>query len=220
MIGIVAHRLRADRVSALARQFPDALVSMDHQLPSAKGCADNHLSILKQMLYRSHDPWNIILEDDAVPVKGFAEQAASALDQSESPIVGLYLGTANPRSVTQQAVIPAIEKARATDARWIISDRFLSGPGYAIRADAMQSLVAFLSRNGGPIDSRINDWAGMRRLDIWYTAPSLVDHADGPSLIGSGGDPDAHKRNPRHAHMFGTRRIWTKSAVRMARSSQ
>jgi hypothetical protein len=62
-----------------------------------------------------------------------------------------------------------------------------------------------------PIDENIGQWSRRQGWPIAYTVPSLVDHADGPTLITH---PDGAEREPgRVAWRTGTHFTWNSDAV-------
>lgn len=152
----------------------------------------------------------MVIEDDAEPIPGFAEQLHQALPMSPAPIVSLYLGRRRPPQ-WQNRILAAIAQAANTDSPWIISTHLLHAVGYAIRTDLLPSLLAHHSRH--PIDEHIGDWARRHGHTIAYTVPSLIDHADLPTIIRH---RDGQPRRPgRRAWTVGPRTDWNNRAVTM-----
>lgn len=215
LVGIVAHVNREHLVDGLIRDSQADIIRFDDTFPpSAKGCANNHIRVLTDL--RKHarkDEWVIVLEDDAMPVDDFRKQAELALAQSDSELVGLYLGTSNPGGVIQQAVEPAVINAEAVDSNWVVADWFVSGPGYAVRSDVLGSLIDSLGESKGPVDVRVNEWARYEGIETWYTYPSLINHNDAQSLINS--YPDFARIMPRRAWRAGGRAEWSSSTTKM-----
>jgi hypothetical protein len=48
-------------------------------------------------------------------------------------------------------------------------------------------------QHGIPDDMRVGRWGKIRRLETWYSWPSLVDHPDEGSLTGHGGGRTARR---------------------------
>lgn len=133
----------------------------------------------------------MILEDDAVPAPDFTNQLHYALTYAPSPIVSLYLGKQRP-PWAQHGIATAINKATTDNADWIISTRLLHAVGYAIKTDLLPSLLAFTTP--APVDQHITAWATTYGHTVSYTWPSLVDHADLPTVIEQ--HPDGQPRPP------------------------
>jgi GR25 family glycosyltransferase involved in LPS biosynthesis len=176
-IGIVAHTTRAERAKALAAEVKADFVAIDN---GTLGCDLNH-DLVHQHLSNLPASWSVILEDDAVPVENFRQQLEDALEVSPSPIVSLYLGRLRPPQ-WQARVEEAVQQAETAQAHWIIGSELLHGVGYAIRTELLPALLRHVSNL--PIDQHISEWARLRAgYRIAYTYPSLVDHADIPTVI-------------------------------------
>ena len=72
-IGIVAHVERAQRAHDLMDSVGAAYASLDNGI---LGCNGNHRKVWRHLAERfsAHVGYLVVLEDDAVPVEGFAEQ--------------------------------------------------------------------------------------------------------------------------------------------------
>ena len=212
LIGVVAHVNREEMAQRLIEQVTADVFSFDHTFPpSPKGCADNHIHVLRQLcMLATSGEWVTVLEDDAEVVEDFRNQLKAALRKSGSPLVGFHLGTGSRYGAVQQAVIPAVEAAEAAGANWIVSDWFISTLGYAVRSPLLSGLITGISGAGGPVDNRINEWTHHAKIKTWYTQPSLVNHEDGPSLISS-----TVVQPVRRAHRFGTVSQWNNRTVEM-----
>lgn len=153
--------------------------------------------------------WSIVLQDDALPVLDFRKHAALALSRAPQTAVSFYVGTCRPR---QRQVREAIDEADRLDAPWLQADRMLWGPGIAMPTSAIPALVEYWANGRDPAyDQRIGFFWQRQGIPINYTWPSLVDHADGGSLV--------QKRDvpcPRVAHRIGTRESWEGPVVRIA----
>lgn len=213
ILGVVAHADRRVLAERLIGEVDADLWRFDQtHPPTPAGCANNHIEVLKHLKdIATPSEWCIVLEDDARPVENFWVEVKRALllCHRRTPLVGLYLGTGNPDGVTQQAIMPAIERADEYDAAWIVSDWFISTVGYVVRSEWISSLITAISDMTGPVDNRINDWTQQIGIDTWYTVPSLVDHDDQSSML------TTFMPHKRHAHRFGTRDTWNNKRVRM-----
>jgi hypothetical protein len=187
-IGIVAHALRSKHAEALARTVQADFISVDTN--GLMGCDQNHETV-QQHLAALPSTYSVILEDDAVLIDGFREQLDEALILAPTPIVSLYLGRQRP-PWAQNGIQAAISQAREANADWIIGTHLLHAVGYAIKTDLMASLLNFPS-TPLPIDQHISRWAQTYGHLVSYAFPSLVDHADLPTIVDH---PDGQPRTP------------------------
>jgi hypothetical protein len=203
-IGVVAHTSRASMAKTLARQVGARFVAVDNGL---LGCDGNHLAVLHH-LAGAGGVWSVALEDDAVPVDGFADQLRMILEAAPAgvDVVSLYLGRQRPPQF--QALIAArVRDAVAAEAHWLTSSKLLHAVGYAIRTDLIPGLLDFDSSL--PIDERIGAHLGR----VGYCWPSIVDHADMPTLVDH---PDGRPRPPgRTAWRTGTRAAWSDLSIEL-----
>ena len=187
---VEAFELGADLVAPL---------SMDDGI----GADANHLRAW-QMTTRFLGTWSMVVEDDAQPVEGFLAQAQAALSVAPTPVVSFYLGQTMPVHV-QEDIRAALDQVK--DAAWITSNQLLHAVAVAIRQDLVLDMLDMLDDlTGFPIDERIGAWCRIRGHRIAYTVPSLVEHADWPTLIDHlDGIP---RDTPRKAWRTGTREEW------------
>lgn len=213
MIGIVAHIDRLYEAEALADTVNADYINVDD---GTLGCNANHKRVWKHLHLHATGEWLIVLEDDAVPVNDFLDQAHAALAQAPTPVVSFYLGRHHiPTLDVERDKQQAILKAEAADASWITSPHLHHAVAVAVRTTYAESMLQHL--NGlpdfFPIDEAIGHWARNNGIDISYTWPSLVDHADMPTLFRH---HDKLPRPPgRVAYRTGTRSTWTDRAVTM-----
>jgi GR25 family glycosyltransferase involved in LPS biosynthesis len=212
LIGVVAHVNREDMAERLICDVDADVFNFDHSFPpSPMGCANNHIRVLQQLcMLATTGEWCVVLEDDAQPVPDFRRHVKRALLKAGSSLVGLYLGTGNPHGATQRAIIPAVEAAQASQACWIVADWFISTVGYAVHSTLLSGLIKGISKIGGPVDNRINDWCHDAGIRAWYTQPSLVDHDECPSIISS-----VVVQPQRRAHRYGSLSKWNDRTVEM-----
>ena len=210
MIGIVAHTARAEHAHTLMDQVGAAYTSVDN---GTLGCNGNHKQVWT-WLNNHTDGWAIVLEDDSLPTPDFLHQASQALAVAPSPIVSFYLGKHHiPTLDIEQHKQQAITKAQAADAHWITSRQLLHAVAVAVRTDVLSDLLSYGTQFPGtfPNDEVISHWANATGNTVAYTWPSLVDHADQPTLFVH---PDKLPRPPgRKAYKLGTRTTWTDKAV-------
>ena len=175
-IGVVAHTSRAEAAHELFETVGASYLSMDD---GRLGCEGNHERV-HGWLVAQPSLWSVVLEDDAVPVPDFRGQLEQCLTAAPAPLVSLYLGQSRPPQY-QAAIGCAVQSARRDDADWVLSDRMYHGVAYAVRTDLLPSLSGW--RKGLPVDERISDFASWSGLDVAHCFPSLVDHADWPTVI-------------------------------------
>ena len=209
-IGIVGHVDRADAAHQLMDNVAAAFLSLDN---GNFGCHGNHRRVWRHLSERfgPHVDWLVVLEDDAIPCPDFTHQLNQALSVSLNPIVSLYLGKLRPTHL-QYMIEPALKRADDNDANLLISRHVLHAVGLAIQSPRVPELLAEVNEDL-PIDEAIGAWAMRRRFRVAYTNPSLINHADGDTLLKH---PDNQGREPgRVAWRFGTRDTWTYETVEM-----
>jgi GR25 family glycosyltransferase involved in LPS biosynthesis len=210
MIGIVAHTARLDQANALADTVNATYISVDD---GTLGCNANHKKVWTHLAEQSTE-WSIVLEDDAIPVDNFLDQATQALAAAPGPIVSFYLGKHHiPQLDIEQDKQQAIARADAADAHWITGRHLFHAVAVAVRTDHTRPMLNHLNQlpDFFPIDEAICHWANNNFIDISYTWPSLIDHADLPTLFRH---HDKLPRPPgRVAYRTGTRDTWTDKAV-------
>lgn len=204
-VGIVAHLSRSSEAKALCQSVRADFISIDN---SVMGCDMNHDAVQRH-LSALRAEWSVVLEDDAVPVDDFRDELGLALRYSPAPVVGLYLGRKRPPQY-QSAIGSAVKRADAESVDWIVARRMFHGVGYAIRADVLPSLLEHPLDL--PADERISDWVLGNGHLVAYCWPSLVDHADLPTVISR--HRDGAPRNPgRVAWRAGGHCGWSSRAV-------
>jgi hypothetical protein len=211
-IGIVAHTARAEQAHSLMESVGAAYMSMDN---GTLGCERNHRKVWEWLAANSTTEWSISLEDDAQPVTGFRGQAAAALAQTEYPVVSFYLGS-HHLGLHDKPKHQAITQAEQHGAHWITTDKLHHAVAVAIRTDVLPYILQYGPEFPAnyPNDELITHWARNTGNTIAYTVPSLIDHADEPTLFRH---PDKINRPPgtRKAFKVGTRTTWNDKAVSM-----
>jgi hypothetical protein len=204
-VAVVAHTSREPWALELAAHTHATHICMDD---GTLGAYRNHLAAWTWHRENSYHGWAVVIEDDALPVDDFVTQLDMALSHAPPAIsiASLYLGRARPPQYIRQ-VAAAVSDAAHNDHAWIVSTKLLSAVGYAIRTELVASIVAHLSHTSNlDADEAISQWAGLRHM-IGYTAPSLVDHRDTPSIAYH---RDGQPRLPgRTAWRTGHRDNWT-----------
>lgn len=205
-IGVVADARRGDMGQRLAEQVNADYLSVDGM---QRGCTWNHCQVWRAHANSFGGPadWNVVLEDDAVPVDGFREQLADALRFAPAPIVSLYLGRGY---IEDSRTGPLLARADLLGANWIVSQgRILHAVALAVRGDLLGTLVDNLPSGNQPIDRSLSLWARRQGHRVAYAWPCLVDHDDGKSLV------TRYRRAERRAWRTGTRDDWCTKMMAM-----
>lgn len=204
--GIVAHIDRDEAAknlhTELSQHFATGLFFDDGLL----GCDYNHLHAWDSIATNAHTPWCAIFEDDAQPVVELGYHLGQALFYSPAPVVSLYLGRGRPVHWQKR-----IANAMRFDRPFIVTTHLLHCVAVCIRTELVHELLtdARAAIDHGvhkPIDEALTEALQNRNLPIAYTAPSLVDHTDMPSLARHG-YPDVTVQ-PRVAWRVGVRDSW------------
>lgn len=217
-VGVVAHHTRLVKAWDMAQLVQASFLSVDH---GAWGSTANHLKVWRHLVtdyltamdrcprepFAGVPQWLVVLEDDAVPCEDFRHQLDAALASAPGDIVGLYLGTGYPTAWQD-----FIKHAELDPAHWTQTHSLLHGVATAIRTELVPSMLEWVgAQRDQPIDEAITQWARAHAHVVSYTRPSIIDHADWPTLINH---PDMEEReNPRHAWQFGTRENWKSTTV-------
>ena len=202
-IAVVAHHARAALAEKLAAEVGADHVSLDS---GTRGAGANHRAAWSWHQAHPAD-WAITLEDDAIPCKDFREQAAAALEHAPARLVSLYLGRVRPEH-WQDTIEKALQRAQKAKACWITDKHSLHAVGICADQRSIQmALYALALYSVYPPDEALGLYTYRNQIDVAYSVPSLVDHADEDSLI-PGKIPCG-----RVAWKWGTRRSWNSNAV-------
>lgn len=205
-VGIVAHQARADQAQTLASTISADIIHMDD---GTHGCDGNHRRAWQWHRDNTTTTWSVVIEDDAQPVDAFRDQLHAALDAAPTDVVSLYLGRLRPPPF-QQRIKAATLKATDTEAHWITSPHMMHAVATAIRTELVPEMLNH-PQDGRPADEHISAWAKTHTRLVAYTWPSLVNHADGPTLVLH---PDGRPRTSgRIAWQVGVRDTWNSETV-------
>jgi hypothetical protein len=192
-------------VARLSDSVAPDLIELDD---GTLGSGGNHLltlNRLRAMAKGTPAEWVIVLEDDAVPVSRFRHYAEKMLDVAPAPLVSFYLGTGYPAQFQYR-----FQQAVKEDVRWIMHGWMRHAVAYAVSLDLVPSLTEHMTtliRDRWAADDAISAYAIQQGLPVAYTNPSLVDHEDGPPVIGQRthlGRPITGRKRPRRAMNYGT----------------
>lgn len=125
--------------------------------------------------------WHVLLQDDAVVCADFLDGLESALERvPPDAVVSPYLGRggATPHRWARMAA-----DADQRESSWVVSTKLMWGVAICLPTSAISDMIEMADRMTGiPDDMRVAGWAQKRRLPVWYTWPSLVDHRAVPSI--------------------------------------
>lgn len=204
---VVGHEARIIEATDLAHSL-GAVLSLDD---GTYGAGGNHIRAW-ELTQALETTWAAVLEDDAQPVQGFTQQAEQALSAAPEPVVSMYLGRTRPKR-WQERIAPAIANADRADAHWLTTTHVLHAVAVAIHTDLREDWLDFAHTSTLPPDERLTAWCIARGHSVAYTFPSLVDHADGPTLVRHSNT--GNTTGPRTAWRTGTREHWTPAATPM-----
>lgn len=197
---IMAHPERAESVNSL-------LGALDRPVPvywdpegNPSGNADRVWRVARAA-WSMFDPGaerHVLLQDDAVPCPDLLAGLELALDHVPDDVpVSLYLGAG--RTVPMRWEWLA-HRADVVGASWVRGHRIMWGVGLVVPTALIPKMIDDCDRRSGvPDDMRVSGWFSRRRVDTWYTWPSLVDHRGVPSLT-------KHRASDRRArrHLLGS----------------
>lgn len=202
MTAVVAHPDRLDAAKRLADDL-DAELFVDTDRLGAWG---NHERALR---WAAGQPAShaLIVQDDAVPVPDFRDHAAQAIAHRPEGLIGFYVGRTRPRA---EQVARAVHAAEQVHASWLSADTLLWGVATAVPTADIPRLLAYVRHARYPYDLRLGLWYRDHGIPVHYTWPSLVEHADGPSVI-----PRRPRPLPRTAWRVGVPSRWDGPTVRI-----
>jgi len=135
----------------------------------------------------------VVLEDDALPVAGFAEKVCDWLECFPDQLCSFYLGTGRPPQYQLEIATKLIAADRIR-ADHITMQRLIHAVCYSVPPALLPDLLSRWDASK-PADFAVGDACGG---PVMYPCCSLVDHADGDPVEKH---PD---RQPRHER----RRAW------------
>ncbi len=201
-VGIVAHESRIEHATKLATNTNATIINIDD---GTLGCTRNHWETWNKLTKHATN-WSVVLEDDALPIPNFPHQLNNMLTHTPAPITGLYLGTSRPPQ-HQKWMTTAIRTAYKTGTCYTPpAPALFHGVGTAIRTNLIPDMLAHIKTTLLPIDEAISSWARARGHQIVYSVPSIIDHADIPTLVQH--RDNTPRTDQRRAHHTGGRLTW------------
>lgn len=201
---VMAHPKREARAVALAEQLGAGIV-----WDRGRGLWDT----ARRAWLEQDGEWHTVIQDDAIPSEGFAENIDRILVHAYPHPVSWYFGTLRPKADFTK---PTAAQADREGASWIEGP----GPWWAVAVSVHSSLVEEMVDQCDKSRLKADDaryTAHFRRLGLacLYTWPSLVDHDTRmPSLAGPG------QRGIRKAYKFGDAGLFNPEGPRLVASPQ
>ena len=184
---VVGHHSRIDHALCLAMRL-DAQLLIDY---GNHGANWNHRRALEWAAEQTCRV--VVLEDDALPVHGFAEKVTDWLARFPDDMLSFYLGTGRPPQYQMQ-IAERLIVADKTRADYITLPRLIHGVCYSVPPEHVHRVLSRWD-NSKPADYAVGDaWGG----SVIYPCYSLVDHADGEPV----------ERHPDSAQRTERRRAW------------
>jgi hypothetical protein len=189
---IMAHPGRRKLIPSLQRQLPDDTAVVWDKLNDRWDTGRRAL-----LAYDPEDDWHVVIQDDAILCKDFAQGVQEALRAVPRVPVSFYTGKTRPYA---EEVSRAVNGAIAHGKRWIAMRGPIWGVGVAIPSNLIVGMVEACDRSEHPnYDMRMGEYFTGIGMRCWYSVPSLVNHRVGkqhPSLVpgrGSGPKRVAHQ---------------------------
>ena len=185
---VMAHPKRREWAEELAVQIP-ATITWDQR-------NDRHDTGLRAIkAYDVNADYHVVVQDDALLPKDFADSVREALRWvPDEPVSFYYGGKGNSRSKH----VEAWRHAKAAGASWLARKGPIWGPAIAYPTVNISSLIYFFeSSEVQNYDRRVMKFYQSVGQLCWYSLPSLVEHRqeNNPSLCG-------HDRGLRQARDF------------------
>lgn len=135
----------------------------------------------------------VVLEDDALPVRGFRDKLTGWLARFPCDMLSFYLGTGRPPQYQIQ-IAERLINADKVRSDFIMLQRLIHGVCYSIPPQSISRVLSQWDRSK-PADYAVGDaYGGVVVYPCW----SLVDHADGEPV----------ERHPDSAPRTERRRAW------------
>jgi len=192
-VAVVAHTKRERLAASLDEKVQADAVFMDD---GTLGEWRNHELAWKSAV-ASGKTHAVILQDDALPVNNFRDLVIEAVEQKPYNLISLYVGTHRPR---RDEVLKTVQQAEKMKASWLVADTLMWGVGVVVPTALIPEILSTIEKSKVAYDQRIGRWAELTKNNVYYTWPSLVGHADEPTVVKGRGKTQGQ----RVAHRTGT----------------
>jgi hypothetical protein len=174
-IALMCHPRRLQFVTQLMEEIPDAVVVWDENNDMWETGRSAWLK------YNADLPYHTVIQDDALACKGFMKRLNEVLKTGYLAYCHFFC-TMNHWQYIKQA-------ERGKREGKMISRSLRSGVAVTLSVNLIEDMVSFGDgckyTTRKLYDSRIGSFLYSKGIDIYYPMPSLVDHRDTESLIGS-----------------------------------
>lgn len=180
---VMAHRKRERLVQKLTARFPAPVVWDQHNDVWDTG----RRALLAYNPDASH---HLVVQDDAVVPRGLVGACEQILANVPPNVpVSLYMGKARIQP-EKFSMMPVVDAVRDRGASFAVFPGPWWGVGIILPTADIEAAVAYGDKNPKRqpnYDLRIAQFYDSKGVDCWYTLPSIIDHRQGPSLIGRRG---------------------------------
>ena len=135
----------------------------------------------------------VVLEDDALPVPGFADKAANWLARFPADMLSFYLGTGRPPQYQKEIAGMLVDADRVCGDH-IVMSKLIHGVCYSPPQKGLERILSTWNKTLAA-DYAVGEAFGGR---VIYPCYSLVDHADLPTV----------ERHPDNEPRTERRRAW------------
>jgi len=178
-VAMMAHPKRRAQAEAICER-------LDRETPIVWDQRNNRWDTGRRAML-AYDPactHHAVIQDDVLVCRDLFAGLVKALENvpADVPVCG-YVGRVRPQL---EMVTACSERAAETGAAWVTMHTLNWGPLVAVPTDCIDEMVAHCDtlRDVPNYDRRMSRYFELERgIRTWYTWPSLVDHADGPSLV-------------------------------------
>lgn len=184
---VVGHHSRIDHALCLAMRL-DAHLLIDY---GNHGANWNHLRALEWAAEQTCRV--VVLEDDALPVHGFAEKVTYWLARFPDDMLSFYLGTGRPPQYQKEIAGMLVESDRV-NADYLVLSKLIHGVCYSPPQGRLARMLNAWNKTLAA-DYAVGEAFGGR---VIYPCYSLVDHADLPTV----------ERHPDNEPRTERRRAW------------
>lgn len=174
-VSVMAHPSRAVMVEELLTRlgYP-AAVAWDEKND------EWHTARRALLAYGPAAEYHLVVQDDALLCRALWDGLTAALPHAPAgAVVSLYAG-----ETRRGAFWRAHTAAAGGTSSWLLTSRLWWGVAAAYPVEILDRLVAGCDTSAvREYDRRVSTWLRRKGVAVAYTVPSLVDHADGPSLL-------------------------------------
>ena len=167
---VICHHMRMDQANRIAELLgKDCVLFIDHV---GNGANANHRRALEWAT--EQDCRVVVLEDDALPVEGFASLVTDWLARFPDNLISFYLGTGRPPQYQMQIAERLVIADKNRD-DFITMPRLIHGVCYSVPQQYLSRVLARWESNKAA-DYAVGDACGGT---VVYPCYSLIEHADG-----------------------------------------